>query len=214
MGRPTYLCHQQQQQIKRDVNKARSVYNISSQSSLYTPIIDPPRRLPSAFNVDLGSKWQTSALIASALESVTLPSRLRPYHDFEASLAGDAGTHRIFELQSTIIQDEPDAERRLDGTQGTETESSKVQTKFDVDFSYDGLECKDPHIFNQVQVARGNQATQVGRSRAEDMGIVRKQRSYNLEPMLQRLVVSTFATVPCFCADETPASGHHCNSRF
>lgn len=163
------------------------MYNISSQSSLYTPIIDPPRRLPSTFNVDLGSEWHTSALIATALESATLPSRLKPYHDFEASLAGDAGVHRIFELQSTITQDESGVER----TQTSETEPPKVQTEFDLDFSYDGLECRDPHVFNQIQVGRGSQAMQMGESPSEDVGLARKRRLYNSEPMLQRQVVST-----------------------
>lgn len=95
--------------------------------------------------------------------------------------------HRIFELQSTIVRDEPDVER----TQASQTESSKIQTEFDLDFSYDGLECKDPQVFNQIQVARGNQAMKLGESPPEDIGLARKQRLYNSEPMLQRLVVFT-----------------------
>lgn len=176
----------QRNQIKRDLNKARSIYNISSQSSLYTPIIDPPSRLPSSVNVDPRSKWHTSALISSALETVTLPSRLRACRDFEAALTGD-GMHRIFELQSTIAQDEPDAGKRPDGSQDTGNGPSHVEAEFDLDFSYDGLDDKDSHIFNQIQVARGGASEQTsGPTPTEDSGFLRRQRLYNSEPMAQR----------------------------
>lgn len=176
----------QRNQIKRDLNKARSIYNISSQSSLYTPIIDPPSRLPSSVNVDPRSKWHTSALISSALETVTLPSRLRACRDFESALTGD-GMHRIFELQSTIAQDEPDAGKRPDGSQDTATGPSHVEAEFDLDFSYDGLDDKDSHIFNQIQVARGGASEQTsGPTPTEDSGFLRRQRLYNSEPMAQR----------------------------
>ena len=167
------------------MNKARSVYHIASQSSLYTPIIDPPRRLPSTFNLDLGSEWYTSGLITSALETVTLPSRLRRYHDFEAALAGDDAMHRIFELQSTIVQGGHDSGKELNEAQeGTE---SKIQTKFDIDFTYDGEESDNSHIFNQIQVSRGITPNRVDHSTStHDIGSVRRQRHYNSEPMLQR----------------------------
>ncbi|KAJ5091172.1 hypothetical protein NUU61_006042 [Penicillium alfredii] len=173
---------QRHHQFKKDTNKARSLYSISPQSTLYVPTIDIPQKLPSYLNVDRQSEWQTTALISSALETVTLPSRLRPYHDFEASLAGDDGTHNIFELQSTINQDFLGRKK-----QPSENESSsKTETNFDIDFTYNEDEIKPAHIFNQVQVTRGNEPGQDAASTDDgDTGRLRKLRLYNSEPMLQ-----------------------------
>lgn len=175
------------------MNKARSIYAISPQSSFYTPIIDSPHRLPNTFNVDFQSEWQTSALISSAMETVTLPSRLRPYRDFESSLAGADGIHKIFELQSSILTDNETPHttvtKSTNGTEPSEDESSQVKTEFDVDFTYDFGDSSTSHIFNQVQVTRG-----IGPSQKEndpspkeiDLGMRRKLRLYNSQPMFQR----------------------------
>lgn len=172
------------------MNKARSIYAISPQSSFYTPIIDPPTRLPRSIALDRQSEWQTSALLSSAVETVTLPSRLRPYHDFESSLAGDDGTHKIFELQSSILADndtEPSA------STGPDDNDSQVKTEFDVDFTYDDDDSKTANIYNQIQVTRGHVPEQEQDRRAPqdfaediDVGYRRKQRLYNSQPMLQR----------------------------
>lgn len=182
----------QHQQIKRDMNKARSIYAISPQSSFYTPIIDPPHRLPNTFSVDFQSEWQTSALISSAMETVTLPSRLRPYCDFESSLAGDDGIHKIFELQSSILTDN-EAQHLTKPTNGaglSEDESSQVKTEFDVDFSYDSRYSNKSHIFNQVQVSRGIDPEQkkndLPPTEDIDLGMRRKLRLHNSQPMFQR----------------------------
>lgn len=165
--------------MKRDTNKAKSLCSISPQSTLYVPVIDIPQKLPRSLQVDRHSEWQTTALLSSALETVTLPSRLRPYHDFEASLAGDDGRHNIFELQSTINPE-------TDDSGANDDESPKAKTEFDIDFTYDGEEGKSPHIFNQVQVMRGDVSGQPGKSVDGDIGYLRKMRLYNSEPMLQR----------------------------
>lgn len=115
---------------------------------------------------------------------MTLPSRLRACHDFEAALTGD-GTHRIFELQSKIVQNGFD--KRQDESRNTENEPSNVEAEFDLDFSYDSLGHEDSHIFNQVQVARGSNSNQMDNSAsAEDVGLLRRERLYNSKPMAQR----------------------------
>ncbi|RAL16706.1 misato family protein [Aspergillus homomorphus CBS 101889] len=180
-----------QTQFKRNLNKSRSIYAIAPQASLYTPIIDPPSRIPSTIHIDPHSEWYTSALISSALESVTLPTRLRPYHDFEASLAGDDGVHKIFELQSTIVPEDENTERPNQGfttqaQQAEDKEDTKSNAKFELDFTYDGLDSDKAHIFNQLQVSRGIITTRKDQSSEEDLGTVRRQRLYNSEPMFQR----------------------------
>lgn len=133
--------------------------------------------------MDRQSEWQTTALLSSALETVTLPSRLRPYHDFEASLAGDDGRHNIFELQSTINPEK-------DAPSENNDELPKAKTEFDIDFTYDGEDNKSHHIFNQVQVLRGNESEHESTKPVDgDIGRLRKLRLYNSEPMLQRYVL-------------------------
>lgn len=122
---------------------------------------------------------------------MTLPTRLRPYHDFEASLAGDDGVHKIFELQSTIVPDDEVAEHSTQGPkthadQVENTEGPKPQTTFELDFTYNGLDSNTAHIFNQLQVSRGITTERKGQSPTEDLGTVRRQRLYNSEPMFQR----------------------------
>ncbi|KAJ5259292.1 hypothetical protein N7478_012273 [Penicillium angulare] len=172
---------QRHKQLKKDVNKAKSLYTISPQSTLYVPIIDIPQRLPSYINLDRQSHWQTTALISSALETVTLPSRIRPYHDFEASLSGDDGRHTIFELQSTFsYQDNKNEQKPTEDNQ-----RPKPETEFDIDFTYGDGKSDNAHIFNQVQVTRGDERERSTDSTQDDLGHLRKLRLYNSEAMLQ-----------------------------
>ncbi|KAE8160695.1 tubulin domain-containing protein [Aspergillus tamarii] len=181
-----------QTQLKRDMNKARTIYSISPQSSLYTPIIDPPSHTPSKVYVDPHSEWHTTALISSAMESITLPTRLRQFHDFESSLAGDDGTHKIFELQSSVTADDGTNEQQLP-VKGSLTEANaseqgavKSQAEFELDFTYDGHGSNNSHIFNQLQVWRGTKPDKNNESvPQEDIGLSRKQRYYSSAPMFQ-----------------------------
>lgn len=92
----------------RTVNAARSIYEISAHSSMYMPLTLPSLRLPSYLQLARSSLWQTSALLSTALESMTLPSRLRPdggkrgrLDDMEAALNVN-GNQRIANLQMSI----------------------------------------------------------------------------------------------------------------
>ncbi|KAJ5204952.1 uncharacterized protein N7498_005831 [Penicillium cinerascens] len=171
---------QRHQQLKKDTNKAKSIYSISPQSNLYVPIMDLPPKLPSYLQVDRRSHWQTTALISSAVETVTLPSRLRPYHDFESSLTGDDGTHNIYELQTTL---NPGQHGRKLPTK--EDGSSKAENDFDIDFTYGGESSKSAHLFNQVQVMRGDEPEDPTEATEAELGHIRKLRLFNSEPMLQ-----------------------------
>lgn len=180
-GQGNKLTHDQHKQFKKDTNKAKSLYSISPQSNLYVPIMDLPQKLPSYLKVDRQSEWQTTALISSGLETVTLPSRLRPYHDFESSLTGADGTHTIFELQTSFNPWENGKKLA-----SKEDGSAQAESEFDIDFTYDGESSKTPHIFNQVQVLRGSEQEQLSEPANEDVGRLRKLRLYNSDPQLQR----------------------------
>lgn len=152
------------------------------QATLFVPIADPPRRIPTAIDVDIRSEWHTSALISSAVESVTLPSRLRRFHDIEAALIGDDANRKIFELQSSVIQEHAEHE-------SIHLEPS-AQTRFDLDFTYDHFATKSlPQIFNQIQVYRGQESLDTAEdSKVEDLGSLRKQKLLNSDAIVQRYV--------------------------
>lgn len=96
-------------------------------------------------------------------------------------MAGEDGTHTIFELQSSI-------NKINDGhtkAPSNEDEQAKAETEFDIDFTYDGED--KGHIFNQVQVSRGDEPERASESaQDQDIGHLRKLRLYNSESMLQR----------------------------
>jgi hypothetical protein len=62
------------------VNKAKSLTEMYKQASLVVPIALPsslPARVRDSLSVDASSPWHTAALLSAAVESATLPSRLR-----------------------------------------------------------------------------------------------------------------------------------------
>lgn len=178
----------------RTVNLARSIYAIAPQSSIFIPIVDPPHPLPSYVNIEPQSEWHTSSLIISAVETVTLPSRLRGYHDLEAALAGDSGVRKIFELQSSVI---PDKASRPEQPLGPEKPGPKKEVKeedepeaeFDLNFTDNERTGNKPHIFNQVEVLRGLEPEKKDEPWfAEDPGLARKRRRLELGSIFERLV--------------------------
>ena len=53
---------------------------------MYIAVSDPPATLPHSVSLSAHSEWHTSALLSTAMESVTLPSRLKPRNGTRSSL--------------------------------------------------------------------------------------------------------------------------------
>ena len=103
----------QTKQILRLTNAARTLNEMSTHASMYIPM-SIPARLPQYIQLDHDSQWQISALLSAALETMTLPSRLKPgdskrgfLSDMEAALNVN-GNQRIAQLQFGVL--EPDTE--------------------------------------------------------------------------------------------------------
>ncbi len=62
--------------LLRLANKARALVDAYRQADVVVPLAVPPF-LPSSVHLDVSSAWHSSALLASALESATLPTRLK-----------------------------------------------------------------------------------------------------------------------------------------
>ena len=112
-------------QMQKKTNAARTISNVSAQASMFIPL-SLPKLLPSYIQTNDSIEWHTSSLLSLAMESITLPSRLRPegqkrglMADLQATLNTN-GNQRISQLQCTI----------LDPTK-TEEETSESQAPYD-----------------------------------------------------------------------------------
>ncbi|OBT63547.1 hypothetical protein VE03_07030 [Pseudogymnoascus sp. 23342-1-I1] len=115
-------------------NTARSIAEVSSQASLYIPLA-LPSTLPPYITLPPSSPWHASALLSTALETMTLPSRLRARAGTRASLADTGaalnvnGTQNIARLQMSIGPDpEANGESHGGGEGGRETGDSRLAT--------------------------------------------------------------------------------------
>jgi len=115
------------------VNVAHSIQEVSTQASLYIPISDPPIKLPSYVTLDPRSQWHNSAVLSVALESMTLPSRLKPVdgkhctlNEFEAALNTN-GNQKIAKLQCSIVDPET-SQRRLASSGEPTTRDQRLPT--------------------------------------------------------------------------------------
>lgn len=132
--------------------------DISPQVSAYIPISDPPQTVPDYLRGVLEPEWVSSALISSAVETISLPTRLRRYEDFESSLMSVDSTRNIFRLQSSILSEKPAKNDQVQSTEEEENGEEMIEdTTFDIDFATNDPPGpkKKPHIFSQVRVSRG-----------------------------------------------------------
>lgn len=105
------LTYFQDKQLLKLSNTARSISEISSQASLFIPMALPSNALPHYVRVDRKSPWHVSALLSTALESMTLPSRLKAQNGLRQSLDEIAGAlnvngnQNIAKLQMSICSE-------------------------------------------------------------------------------------------------------------
>ncbi|KAK1769208.1 tubulin nucleotide-binding domain-like protein [Phialemonium atrogriseum] len=154
--------------LVRLANKAKSLTELYKNASIIVPIT-LPRLLGSHVALDPSSHWHTSAVVAAALESATLPSRLKDRENRDtlggmADLLNTMGNQSIANLQMSIdpqtTQDSPDVRMR-EAVSGEDAESEGLH--LDLDFSpSDQLESRrplngfrKPRIFSQLVTRRG-----------------------------------------------------------
>ncbi|KAL1302654.1 hypothetical protein AAFC00_003021 [Neodothiora populina] len=165
-------------QMLQTANSAQSIYNIAQQASLYIPITSTPSQLPSYVTIDGTSKWHTAALQVLAIESLTLPTRLRSnqagrtsFGDIENVLSND-GNRRIaalsMSLEDPTVHDV--ATNSADGQNGSNGHSNGSVAedgepsvdKLDIDLYPEVAGSSDrssasskSHVFSQLQSLRG-----------------------------------------------------------
>ena len=152
-----------QNQMLRDANSARSIQSITQQASAYIPVSSPPQSLPRYLSLDVESEWSNAALLCTAVETVTLPSRLTNHGGRKGSLTAleailnSNGRQNIFDLSSTSrTMTSPSQNGRM--IEGTGLHDS-VATTMTLDIEYTPISGrqslgKTPHIFRQIDIQR------------------------------------------------------------
>lgn len=172
-------------------NSARSLNEISPLTSAYVPIMSPPASLPSYVNGDLQSKWYSSALLSMALETVSLPTRLRQHNGLGYWPSGGERSRKIFNLQFATAGGKSDA---LNGAKPSKdvnyeddhNQSQKLLDDFEVDFSpFSPVASSDEHVFTQTRVTRDVRKFKDGTAEEEDDTALRRRQIESL-PEVQR----------------------------
>ena len=157
---------------------------MAQQASAYVIASSLPSALPSYVNLNPVNDWTSSALIATAIETITLPSRLRDSGGRQASLSlledmlNTNGRQNVFELAAGVPWRTSSAQENGSVGQGrhgfsnehvnpsvahssqANRESMPAQQTPDLSIKYatelsQRSQGTDPHIFNQVITQRG-----------------------------------------------------------
>ena len=169
----------------------------------------PPRDLAQYITIDRDSEWHVGALLSAAVETATLPSRLRDIrprvgymHDIEASLNANGNQH-IAECQCSVVDPrawEPNGtpltgvalDTRMPGTEGETDEEDAHEVVSDLDMTF--LSASGPshdsrrtrkHIFARVENLRGY-LDDVDPLDDEDVGEARKRRRLASLPIYEK----------------------------
>lgn len=212
------------------------IKEISAHASMYIPLSIPPIKLPQYVSIDRNSQWHTSALLSAALESITLPTRLKPdtqkrgfLDDLEAALNVN-GDQRIAQLQCSILDPEnsplvnthgcsddrapPGNNRFLVEEDGLKLADPRLDMKFSwcnaksiSPFSVQ--QDKSDHVFGAVETTR----TKIERAREEEtdkdeMNYARKRRRFAGLPVIERFVTFPWPTRKLSVAQLIPCRYH------
>ncbi|KAH7127715.1 tubulin domain-containing protein [Dactylonectria macrodidyma] len=135
----------------RLANTAHSIDELCAQASTLVPLALPETDLPASISMETRSQWHVSAVMAAAIETATLPSRLtqesagRPASlDYLAECLNPAGNQPLVSMQMALAPatDTPD------------------DSRIDVDFfqigrgGYDRQRDRESRIFGQVLSCR------------------------------------------------------------
>ncbi|RMZ92701.1 hypothetical protein DV736_g28, partial [Chaetothyriales sp. CBS 134916] len=150
--------------LRRGANSARSLRCFGQQSSAFIRLATQPAKLPNYVNLTSTSDWRTTALLCSGVETLTLPTRLRPPRDRHASLSLLEDTlnvnsdQNIFELSMSVnCQESQTAGRATNGHVngiggGEEAEGCDV---LDISLLPGEARAGEPtHTFSQIETCR------------------------------------------------------------
>ncbi|KAI5294063.1 mtDNA inheritance, partitioning of the mitochondrial organelle [Ascosphaera acerosa] len=165
-GSQDNAVHDVRKKTLLSVNKARSMAEIAPHVSAYIPLALDAKRLPSYSRLEIASEWYSSALLAPAVESVTLPNRLKNSQAMTADnwLSGTDGDHTIFELECSVSPDGAEMtdalEHNLDAFDSMDSCEQDAILLGDLDMHLTPIVAQgDSHVFAQSRVNRKSAET-------------------------------------------------------
>ncbi|KAF1995724.1 tubulin nucleotide-binding domain-like protein [Amniculicola lignicola CBS 123094] len=189
--------------LQQVVNSSRSLEVLAEHSSVYIPMSNKPFRLPSYLTMDSTSLWHVAALQSIAVDTITMPSRLRlsdarqgTLQDMEETFNG-TGRRRIAKVGMSIADPEvleekysnEVAQAEKSGSMTSRQTSEEDQlSSFDIDaftkdFRMATSRAKKEHVFGRVEAYRGEW------NLAEESAGRDPRDRFNEGPALQRLTV-------------------------
>ena len=194
------------------------INEMSTHASMYMPISVPSTQLPQYVQLDRCSQWHTSALLSLALESITLPTRLRHdvakrgfFNDLEAALNVN-GNQRIAQLQCSVLNPDnvPHVKAIAHGSIDNRTPSGSnhvlaedaevklVEPRLDMDLScgetrststFATRHDSSDHVFGTVENRRINVEVRKDEEAGEDeVAYDRKRRRFAGLPVIEKFV--------------------------
>lgn len=196
---------EQDKRLLRLANKARTLTELYKHASIVVPLA-VPERLPQRIQLDPAVKWHTSALLAAAVESATLPSRLKDPAKREtlggmAEVLNTMGKQSVAGLQMSFAR--PESEEQKDSRQRKLSEEERTEgVQLDIRFSpSDQLEPYSrpngffkPRVFSQLISSRGYDDEEAEEMELDEAG--RRVRRSAYEPVTKRLVIPTLTHPP------------------
>ncbi|KAL2136133.1 hypothetical protein VTI74DRAFT_5356 [Chaetomium olivicolor] len=154
--------------LLRLANKARTLTEVYKQASIVVPLA-VPERLSAGVQLEASSQWHTSALLAAAVESAMLPSRMRDALKREtlggmAEVLNTMGKQSVAGLQMSFSKAEAAEGQKKDIRQRKLTEEELSEgVQLDIRFMpSDQLEAHSrrngldkPRVFSQLVASRG-----------------------------------------------------------
>lgn len=208
------------QQMLQTANLAQSLYALNSSASVHLPIANAPRNLPGYVELNVPSRWHTSAFQCVAIESVTLPARLRRAQSARATLDametilnGD-GKRRLAASSFSLLDPASPAKLTNGHTASSmtngfhEDEDAKEGTHLDIDLFPDLAQqarsrqrSRRAHEFSTLELSRGeserdmDSESETGETQRHRVGDFRTSSSHT--PLLFP-VLSSYPTVVHF----------------
>lgn len=195
---------------------------MSTHASMYIPLSIPPIQLPQYVHLDRNSQWHTSALLSAALESITLPTRLRHgtqkrgFVDDLETVLNVNGKQRIAQLQCSML----DPKNVIAITHGSiddrapsgnslilaeEDRLKLAEPRLDMNLSFCNARSISPfatqhdipdHVCGAVESKRTKfEAANVEETGDNESNFARKQRRFAGLPVIERFVTPALSRI-------------------
>jgi hypothetical protein len=186
--------------LLRLANKARALTEAYKQASIIVPLA-VPERLAGRVRLDAASQWHTSALLAAAVESAMLPSRLKDPLKREtlggmADVLNTMGKQSVAGLQMSFVP--PQAEEGQKDVRQRKLTEEELSEGVQLDLRFtpsDQLESYSrsngfdkPRVFSQLVASRGYGDEQSEPVEMDEAG--RRVRRSSYEPVTKRYVAA------------------------